>query len=185
MSTPTLACAAAAAAAVVALVPAAAHAVYVDPAIGLTVSDTTVVEGASLTAKATSTLDCDWTISFAGTAEQGSGTTFTAGFTAPDVDNKTTLPLVGRCGYDDAAPSSTPARAADTAAAVPVATREASRTVQITVLPKGAAETDDNGVLPDTGGSTLTLLLVGGALVVAGAGITVAARRRGARASGA
>jgi len=37
---------------------------------------------------------------------------------------------------------------------------------------------DASGALPDTGGSNASLLAVGGALVVAGAGVTIVARRR-------
>ena len=172
---------AAAAASIVALVPiGAAQATYVDPTMDLSASKTTVVEGSTFTARATSNLTCDWTLSFSDTAKTGAGKAFSTEFTAPDVDKKTKLPLVGTCAYNDAAPSAAPATAADTTAVVPAATRELSRTITITVLPKGAK--NDDSALPDTGGSDLTLLLIGGALVAAGGAVTVAARRRGAHA---
>lgn len=171
---------AAVSAAILALVPiGAAQAVYVDPTMDLSASKTTVVEGTTFTARATANLTCDWTLSFSGTAETGSGKAFSTEFTAPDVDKKTKLPLVGTCGYDDVAPSAAPAAASASAGVVPVATRQLSRTITITVLPKGG---DDDAALPDTGGPELTLLLIGGALVVAGGAVTVAARRRGAHA---
>lgn len=170
---------AAAAAVLTALIPLGAAQAYVDPTIEVTVSDTTVIEGSTFTASASSNISCDtWTLSFDGTAEKGSGKAFSTGFTAPDVTKKTKLPLVGTCDYDDADLSSAPA-AANAAAVVPAASRALSRTITITVLPKGA---EDDGALPDTGGSNLSLLLIGGMLVVAGGGVTYAARRRGASA---
>ncbi len=48
----------------------------------------------------------------------------------------------------------------------------------VTLLPKGVASTTTMTALPDTGGSNLWILVLGGALVVAGGGVTYAARRR-------
>lgn len=170
---------AAAAAVLTALIPLGAAQAYVDPTIDVTVSDTTVVEGSTFTASASSNISCEgWTLSFDGTAEKGAGKTFSTGFKAPDVAKKTKFPLVGTCAYDDTKLSSAPA-AANAATVVPAASRALSRTITITVLPEGK---DGDGALPDTGGSNLPLLLIGGMLVVAGGGVTYAARRRGASA---
>jgi LPXTG-motif cell wall-anchored protein len=54
-----------------------------------------------------------------------------------------------------------------------LATASASATV--TLLPVGS---DDGGALPDTGGSNLSLILLGGGLVLVGGGVTYMARRR-------
>jgi len=171
---------ASAAAVLTALIPLGAAQAYVEPTIEVSVSDTTVVEGSTFTAKASSNISCDgWTLAFDGTAEKGSGKVFSADFTAPDVSKTTKLPLVGTCGYDDTKLSSAPATAANAATVVPAASQALSRTITITVLPKGG---DGDGALPDTGGSNLPLLLIGGMLVVAGGGVTYAARRRGASA---
>jgi LPXTG-motif cell wall-anchored protein len=167
-------------------VASGAQAAYQDPAIVVNVSDSTPVEGTNINVSASAAADCEWAVSFDGTVEEGTGTAITASFTAPNVDQRTDYPLVVRCQYDDTAPVVGPADSAS-ALATPAAIQTTTRTVTITVLPKGDdgvsdADESEAGALPNTGGSNAQLLLIGGGLVVAGVGITVAARRRGARA---
>ncbi len=66
---------------------------------------------------------------------------------------------------------------ADSAQTLQAAIQSASASATITLLPKGGDKNDD-GALPDTGGSNLWILVLGGALIVAGGGVTYVARRR-------
>lgn len=46
--------------------------------------------------------------------------------------------------------------------------------------PDDAAQADDNGVLPGTGGASVYVLLIGGALLVVGGAVVYSSRRRSA-----
>jgi hypothetical protein len=139
----------------------AAQAAYQDPTITVEVSDVTPTEGDIFTVDVSSPATCEWTLSFNGDSEQGHGKVDDAHFVAPQVDRRTDYALVVRCEYDNTT---------------------VTRTVTITVLPLGSSSgfgtSDLSEVLPGTGGTSVDLLWIGGALVVAGAVATVAVRRR-------
>lgn len=160
------------------------------PACGvtLTLNHSTVVGGKSFTFTADAgDTECDWVVTYRGKTKTGSGTSISGSFSTPDVSKTTTSKIVAECTHelveDSSASSSasadvTPAfYAAGTATAVQAAERTCPISATVTLLADGVANEDD-GALPDTGGSNLWLLAVGGALVVGGAGVTYAARRR-------
>ena len=91
--------------------------------------------------------DVHWVMTFNGETRTGTGETFTATFTAPEVDSPTSFTL-----------TSTGTGPAGTC----------SRSVNLTVLPNGSTEPPKNP-LPNTGGPRLVLLIAGLALVGAGA----------------
>lgn len=163
----------------------AAQAAYQDPTIVINVDDTTPVEGATIEVRAAADVDCDWSASFNGAGRTGAGNAFAASFDTPQVTEPTDFPLVVECEYDDTEPVAGPADSG-TNLVSPAAIRTASRTVTITVLPAGGADAGvgngagavGSGFLPSAGGANAELLWLGGGLLVVGAGITVAARRR-------
>ncbi|MBC7630476.1 hypothetical protein [Aeromicrobium sp.] len=162
-----LASAAASVAAVAIMTAGSAQAAYEDSTIDFAISDSTPIEGSTFTVKASSNADCDWTAAFNGSTESASGENISAEFTAPSVEKDTDFALTVRCSYDEK----------------PVLT--ATRTATVTVLAKdsvGGADTDESGVLPDTGGLDVEYLWAGGALILIGAGATFAARRRSVKA---
>jgi LPXTG-motif cell wall-anchored protein len=153
------------------------------------------------------TINCAWALSpFNGqTAAAGSGSTYTVTLTAPEEDG--TYTVTANCTWDPApvgptnAPISNPVAATSNPAVVTPAVYSTSAVASDTLLAvpqtdsysvqirvgedAGSAgdnaaddEGDENGALPDTGGSNLSLLAIGAGLVVVGAGVTVAARRR-------
>lgn len=147
---------------------------YPDAAQNLTVDRQVLPGGEQFTATATSNVLCDdWTLSWNGDTRTRTAQDFVTTYTAPKVDEITKIPLHGTCEYT-----------------VPVAQRSArtaeratwERTIMITVLPEGQAAppNDDDGLLPDTGGPTLWLLLAGAGL--AGAGWVVIRSTKRARA---
>lgn len=136
-------------------------------------------------------INCAWTLEpFHGqTAPGGSGSTYTVTLTAPEEDG--TYSVTANCTWDpeDVNPASAPASsstavtpalfstdavASDTLLAAP---QTDSYSVQL-VVGEGSGSGDKDGSLPNTGGSNISLLAIGGALAVAGVGITFAARRR-------
>ena len=115
-----------------------------------------------------------WTAAFEGQGADGSGTTFSVTFTAPEEEGTYFINMT--CTYEDAAETSS------SAAKTVFFQAEAQLAPIRIVVGDGAGAgtgdaTDQSGLLPDTGGSNLMLLVAGGALVLAGAGL-VAARRR-------
>lgn len=140
-------------------------------------------------------VNCAWSLSpFNGqTAPDGSGSTYSVTLTAPEEDG--TYTVTANCTWDPdnvgqiSAPldtnsntvtpavfSTSAAVSSDALLAVP---QTDPYSIQIVVGDGGNnAGDDENGALPDTGGSNLALLAVGAGLVVVGAGVTVAARRR-------
>lgn len=161
---------------------------YPDCGISLSLNNSTVVGGKSFTFKADAgNVDCDWTVTYRGKTKTGSGTSISGSFSTPEVSKKTTSKIVAECTHDvgasfetsttssDVTPAFYSAKTAGTVQTAAARTCPVSATV--TLLPVGVADEDENA-LPDTGGSKLWLLAVGGALVVGGAGVTYAARRR-------
>ena len=162
---------------------------YPDCGISLTLNDSTLVGGKtfSFTADA-GDVDCDWTVTYRGKTKTGSGTSISGSYSTPVVSKKTTTKITASCEHEledsSAAASSasastvTPAfYSAQSSAVLPAATAVCPVSATVTLLPVGVADEGENA-LPDTGGSKLWLLAVGGALVVGGAGVTYAARRR-------
>lgn len=120
---------------------------------------------------------CDtFTVTYRGETRTGSGTTFSGSFTTPPVTKITDTTVSATCQY---------VSVGATGGAV------ASASAVVTLLPVGAdlapaaVDTGSNtpsgalsGILPNTGGSSLWILVVGGALVLIGGGTFVVARRR-------
>jgi hypothetical protein len=100
--------------------------------------------------------DIHWVMTFNGETRTGTGETFTASFTAPDVTKPTSFTL-----------TSTGTGPAGTC----------SRSVNITVLPNGTVEPPTHGHMPNTGGPRLILLIAGLGLVVAG-GVSIRMSRK-------
>lgn len=160
-----LVAAAALAGAITVLSPGAAQA-YPDCSVDIDV-DRTIIGGRTLEFRADvegGGVDGDFTATFNGDSASGSGSSYSDSFDTPEVDAKTnkTLQVSFRSAPDSELQ----------------ATCNAS--VTITLLPAGSVADpgDDNGALPNTGGSNLWLLVAGGALLIGGGGVTYAARRR-------
>lgn len=181
--------AAAAIACAVTLLSSGAQA-YPDCGISLTLNDSTVVGGKSFSFTADAgEVDCDWTVTYRGKTKTGSGTSISGSFDTPVVSKKTSSKITAACEHDvnaalaPAASSNTVTPAlysAQSSAALAAATTVCPVSAKVTLLPKNGVGDggEDDGALPDTGGSNLWILILGGALVVAGGGITYAARRR-------
>ena len=163
---------------------------YPDCGISLTLNDSTLVGGKtfSFTADA-GDVECDWTVTYRGKTKTGSGTSISGSYSTPVVSKKTTTKITASCEHEledsSAAASSasastvTPAfYSAQSSAVLPAATAVCPVSANVTLLPKGGVADEDDGALPDTGGSNLWFLVLGGALVVAGGSVTYAARRR-------
>lgn len=174
---------------------AAQGVVYPDCGIPLTLTGATVTGGESFkfTASAGDT-DCDWTVTYKSQSKSGSGTSISGTFSTDVVSKKSTDRIVATCVREVPGTASGPAPTTSTevtealfttgpSAALQAATASCPVTANVTLLPQGLApedDTDDNGVLPDTGGSSFWVLLVGVGLVLTGGGLTYATRRRGA-----
>jgi LPXTG-motif cell wall-anchored protein len=181
--------AAAAIACAVTLLSSGAQA-YPDCGISLTLNDSTLVGGKSFSFTADAgEVDCDWTVTYRGKTKTGSGTSISGSYDTPVVSKKTTSKITASCehvvdGASAPATSSssvTPAfYSGQSSANLAAATAVCPVSANVTLLPKGGLGdgAEDDGALPDTGGSNLWILVLGGALVVAGGGVTYAARRR-------
>jgi len=101
--------------------------------------------------------DTEWEMTFNGETRTGTGSSFTATFTAPEVSERTELTLlsVGVNGETTC-----------------------QRTATITVLPAGDQVTPPDDGLPGTGGPRLALLFAGVGLVLAG-GVAIRQSRKG------
>ncbi len=150
--------------------------------------DGVVAPGASFTLSGDfGGVDCTWTASFVGQSASGKGTTFSFTFKAPTKPGKYTGQLT--CAYDDGTtPQASAATGSDdvtnvsfSAAGLGEVPQSDATPFTITVAGAGAGDdagnSDSNGVLPNTGGSNLWLLVAGGALLIAGSGVLVARRR--------
>ncbi len=160
--------------------------------LDLDINNSTLVGGKSFSYTADSGDEiCDWAVTYRGDSQEESGTTSISGsFSTPVVTKKTVNKITASCTHvisdEAAAPADsgsnvvTPAiySAQPSAVAQAPVTATCSVSANVTLLPKGGADNNDDGALPDTGGSNLWILVLGGALVVAGGGITYAARRR-------
>ena len=175
----------------------AANAAYAPPPFTADAPGTVTPGGDFTVTFDAGSVNCAWTLSpFNGqTAPAGSGSTYTVTLKAPEKDG--TYTITAHCTWDPAvvAPisaaadtnsntvtpavySTSAAVSSDTLQAVP---QTDAYSIQIVVgegSNAGDDEGSDKGVLPNTGGSNFTLLALGAGLVVVGAGVTVAARRR-------
>lgn len=158
---------------VVGLAPSASA--YPDPTFEVSVDTQRVVGGRNFTARVStgsSGVKCDWTLIWNGVTHTSASasTEDRATFRTPKVKKKKDIELTARCVYQT---TSTPQRAA--------ATQTWQGTVMITVLPtsttNGAAAAGDES-LPSTGGPNTWFLVAGVAMLVAGVGAVLVARRR-------
>lgn len=181
--------AAAAIACAVTLLSSGAQA-YPDCGVSLKLSSSTLVGGKSFSFTADSgSVDCDWTVTYRGKTKTGSGTSISGSYSTPVVTKKSTSEIKATCEQAafgaSAAPATTSSTvtpafySAESSAVLPAATTTSCPVdATVTLLPKGGVDDEGDGALPDTGGSNLWLLLLGGALVTGGAGVTYAAQRR-------
>ena len=140
---------------------------YPDPTITIDLSDARFVGGLDFDYTVTSSdVDCEWAVTYGGETQEGDGTSISGTFGTPKVSAEKDTTLTATCTYDDTAEVSPSA--------------VASGTATVTLLPQGVDTNDQssNGVLPDTGGSNLWILVAGAALVLGGGGAVVASRRR-------
>lgn len=181
-----------------ALFAAAPAQAYPDPAIRLT-ADSPVIGGKTVNFVADTAamkVPCDWTVTFTGgvasgenPVRTGSGLSLSGSFESKPVTKSTPVTMTAKCLYDNAIDYGVVAKSSPTnevtaaiytpnsARALPAAIVPVFDSVTVTLLPEGGVGGEE-GELPDTGGSNLTWLYLGGALVLAGAGVTYAARRR-------
>jgi LPXTG-motif cell wall-anchored protein len=177
------------------------------PALSVTVTESTVVGGneITITAVVVPAVDCEsWELTFMGDTRTGSGPSITETFDTPEVDEVEEHDAVATCTWDDPHPGPGPddnaagvagGGGAGTLGAV-LGTSLAQVLVQATgtgtqtLLPLdddddddgngGGDDGDGGGILPNTGGERLAWLVIGGMLVLVGAGVVVASRRRDA-----
>lgn len=169
---------------------------YPDVVVVLT-ADSSVVGGKTVHFTADTTahnVQCDWTVTWTdgvGAGEDpvrtGQGLSLKGTFKSKVVTSSTATTMKVECLYDDAvAPvvakistSNTVTPAIYTGKATTLQAKivpAAPASAIVTLLPAGSSVADAE--LPDTGGTNLSWLLIGGVLVVAGGGVTYAARRR-------
>jgi LPXTG-motif cell wall-anchored protein len=154
--------------AAVGLAPAANA--YPDNQFNLTVDRQVMYGGESFTATATSNVVCDWTLEWNNVVRTKTDPAiFQTTYKTPIVTKITKIPLHGTCAYDDGLPR-VAARSAKAATW--------SKTIMITVLPRGSAVSPPGENLPNTGGPNRWLLLGGVGAVLAGAGVVIASRKR-------
>lgn len=168
-----------------------AQAAYEDPAVEVNLEDATVIEGTTISGSATSNgVEGSFTATFNGSTDSATGTAINFSFETPSVTEETDFPLTVVFTYDDGNTGGASVAATDPAAVTPAATQNVTRTVNVTVLPKGGdtggdtdADTggdasDGKGALPDTGGSNALILGGGAALLALGGGALFIARRK-------
>lgn len=191
-----LAAAAAIAGAATLLSAGAAQAYPDGPNVTLTVGDSILVGGNSFSYTADSDgVDCAWTVTYAAGRASGESATQTGNGTSLEGTYKTKVvtdtfksPIKAVCRYDDTKVVTAKVVTSNTvspaffatgaSSAIQAAFQNANASATITLLPEGSNGANDDSALPDTGGSHLWILVLGGALVVAGGGITYATRRR-------
>ena len=153
------------------------------------VSKTVVVEGERFTATSRASVECAWTHGFNGKEQRGAGTTYTSRQRAPQVKRETVIPVDFTCEYDVSGSA---------------ARETATRSIDVTVVPRGAAGSgagavadaggavdagavadagagaaaDQAAALPNTGGPSQYILVGGLLLLVLGGLAAWAARRR-------
>lgn len=138
------------------------------------VDDQVVFEFESFVASSEANVDCDWTHEWNGKTQRGQGKSHRSKFKAPAVDAETVIPVHFTCAYDGSV-------TAGRAVLIPAETW--NRTVNVTVLPRGAVRdsADTNATqsaLPNTGGPSMYVLVGGLLLLVVGVLAAWAARRR-------
>lgn len=188
--------AAAAIAGVVTLLSSGAAQAYPDvPNVTLTIPDSVIYGGETFSYTAKADVDCEWTVTYAegrasGVAadQNGSGKSLSGSYKTKVVSKTFKSPITATCVYDDGVPAVsakivtgndvTPALYSGSASTLQAATQDASASATVTLLPRGGDDEDDNGALPDTGGSNLWILVLGAGLVLAGGGALYASRRR-------
>jgi LPXTG-motif cell wall-anchored protein len=146
------------------------------------IPDSTLIGGKTVHFTATTNtpgLNCAWTVKLSNGAAAGvndtltgNGTSFSGSYKTKVVSHIEPHPLTATCAYDAAtiASSATPHASA-------VTPQTASASAVVTLLPLGGGG-DGNGALPNTGGSNLWILVLGGALLVGGGAVFVVARSR-------
>ncbi|WP_456695786.1 LPXTG cell wall anchor domain-containing protein [Aeromicrobium sp. P5_D10] len=186
-----LAAAASVAVAVSVLSAHSAQAYPDSPNVTIAIPSSDLVGGNTFTFTASADVDCDWTVTYkdgraAGVpADQtGSGKSVSGSYDTKAVSKTFRSPITATCAYDaNASGSSTSAGKNDTASAsatvtlLPVGSTGDGDSDAGTGNGEGGSE-DGNGILPDTGGSNLWILVAGGALVLVGGGAVIASRRR-------
>ncbi|MCW2556882.1 MAG: hypothetical protein JWP55_846 [Mycobacterium sp.] len=163
----------------------------------ITIPDATLIGGNTVHFSATTDapdLQCNWTVKLAngvaaGVSDTltGSGTSFSGSFKTKVVSATQKHPLSATCNYDDgheATSSTSPARShavipavyvVNTGSTLQAVAQTVSASATVTLLPLSG---DDTGALPNTGGSHLWVLVLGGVLLVGGGGLVLATRRR-------
>lgn len=185
--------AAAAIACAVTLLSSGAAQAYPDCGISLSLNNATLVGGGTFTYTADAgTVDCDWTVTYRDKVKKASGTSVSGSFKTPAVNKKTTSTITAECTHE-ATESSAAVEPSDSADVTPAfysatpsdavqaADVTCPVTAKVTLLPAGLADNGDansNGLLPNTGGASFWILLLGAALVLGGGGVTYASRRR-------
>lgn len=169
----------------------AAHAGYPDPTITITIGDADMIGGTKFTYTADAgPVDCNWTITYSEAVngpdvQTGSGTSLQGTYDTKVVSSVFRSPIKAVCEYDDGQVASSgdattaPAffSTGSGSATVQAVIQEASASATITLRPLGS-EAGDGDALPDTGGSNLSLILLGVGLLLLGGGVTYLARRR-------
>lgn len=180
------------------------------PTLSVTVTESTVVGGneITITAVVVPAVDCEeWTLTFLGDTRTGSGPSITETFDTPEVDDVEEHEAEATCTWDDPHPGPGPddenaasfggGGAGTLGASISTSLAQvlvtATGTGTQTLLPVGDDNDDDDddgngggdngdggGILPNTGGERLAWLVIGGMLVLVGAGVVVASRRRDA-----
>jgi LPXTG-motif cell wall-anchored protein len=148
---------------------------YPELTFNLTAHPTVLYGGQTVTGVASANTNCTWSITWNNQVHHGSSTassSFSTTWTAPVVTSITKIPMDGVCTY---ASSSIRLHAAGR---VSVATATWTRTIVITVLPRGTVSPPVGPHLPNTGGPNLLFLLGGLALLLSGTTAVVVARRR-------
>lgn len=145
--------------------PAAqAYPISTPPTFKVSANPTTVLGGHTFVGHAHASVRChDWTLTFLQQSAHGAGKNFTHRFDTPVVQKKTVYPMHARCAYT-------------------LNGQEYAKSfvIPITVLPQHAqaGPPATNGVLPNTGGPNLWLLIAALALLLGGGGAVLRSRRR-------
>jgi len=171
---------------VIAPTPAQAY-----PGVTVTVSTATVIGGDDITITATvdPKINCDWDLTFLGEEVGGSGTSVQHVFDTPEVNEETKVDAIATCTFDDGTSALGGGGTGSLGASLVTVEQSVSGVGTQTLLPLGGGGDDDDdgssggggddgGLLPNTGGERLAWLVIGGLLVLVGAGVVVASRRR-------
>ena len=138
-------------------------------------------------------LNCAWTVKLSNGAAAGVNDTLTGHGTSFSGSYKTKVvgaiqkhPLTAICAYDDTNVSSAPISHSNkvtsavfisgSGSTLLAAPQKASASATVTLLPLNGG--GGSGALPNTGGSNLWILVLGGALLVGGGAVFVVARSR-------